>query len=110
MPASQLKRLRASLREEGVIGPQKPKAKRKRRAGNGGGQISTPHRTDALRTIREQFNPFESQLPKKTKGKFEATSMQDGVRGSAPKLKGRPGVTKGYGEEKVGRDSVLIYT
>ncbi|KAI9886815.1 MAG: hypothetical protein M1823_001386 [Watsoniomyces obsoletus] len=100
MPASQLKRLRASLREEGVIGPQKPKTKRKRQAGNGGGQTSTAHRMDALRTIREQFNPFESQQPKKSKGKFEATSAQDGVRGLAPKVKGRPGVTKGHGEEK----------
>ncbi|KAI9698231.1 MAG: nucleolar complex protein 14 [Candelina mexicana] len=97
MPPSQLKRLKTSLRENGVVGPQRSKTKKKQRNANGG-TGERVQRNAALLSIRKQFNPFEVKAP--TRGsKFEYTS-RNGVGGSMTKgVVGRPGVTKGLGEE-----------
>ena len=97
MPPSQLKRLKSSLRENGVVGPQKSK-KQKKQASRGG-VLKEKHiqRDAALQGIREQFNPFEVKVaPRKSKYEF----VNAGVTASNGIL-GRPGVTKGVGEETV---------
>lgn len=94
MPPSQLKQLKASLRDEGLVGPQKSK-KQKKLAAKGSG--ATQKRNAALQSIRERFNPFEVKAPAR-KEKFEVASLKDGriTKG----LWGRPGMTKGLGEER----------
>ena len=99
MAPSQLKKLKASLRESGVVGPQRSK-KQKKQAGNSGalreGRIQ---RHEALSSIRESFAPFEKKAP--ARNKFEFVS-RNGVVGKATKgVVGRPGVTKAIGEENV---------
>ncbi|MCJ1287382.1 nucleolar complex protein 14 [Xylographa opegraphella] len=95
MPPSQLKRLKTSLRDQGVVGPQKSK-KQKKEAGKSG--ISKDKRTRrdvALQGIREQFNPFEVKVASRG-SKFQfANASTRGIDG----VVGRPGITKGLGEE-----------
>jgi nucleolar protein 14 len=93
MPPSQLKQLKASLRDQGLAGPQKSKKQKKAAVQDAG----TRHRRNvALQAIRERFNPFEVKAPAR-KEKFEIVSS----RNDRPRygLHGRPGVTKGVGEE-----------
>jgi len=95
MPPSQLKRLKASLREQGIIGPQQSKKQKKQNAQNGVGKEKRVHRTMALSGIREQFNPFEFKEPSR-KPKFDITteySSKAAIR--------RPGVQKSQEEEAV---------
>lgn len=101
MPPSQLKRLKASLRAEGILGPQQSKKHKNRDNKNGANRDRQVQRAAALRNIREQFNPFELQQPSRGKDKFDITSNK-AVEGKGAKgVKGRPGVTKGHGEETV---------
>ncbi|KAI9806801.1 MAG: nucleolar complex protein 14 [Piccolia ochrophora] len=93
MPPSQLKQLKASLKAEGVVGPQRSK-KRKRNAGPAGDDGSALHRRAALQNVRQAFSPFELHVPARGREKFQVTS---GSRVDAPQ--GRPGVTKGRGEQ-----------
>ena len=96
MPPSQLKKLKNSLRENGVVGPQKSK-KQKRQAGKDGD--SRLQRAAALQSIREQFNPFEVKAPSRSKYEFASNRI---VGGRVDKSKiSRPGITKGLGEENV---------
>ena len=95
MAPSQLKSLKASLRQQGILGPQQSKKEKQR-----GGKARVPHRqrhADALAEIRERFNPFEvKQLPRGAKHEF--------FNGTAPDtVLGRPGVSKSRGEEAVRR-------
>lgn len=97
MPPSQLKALKAKLREQGVVGPQQSKKQRKQNAQNGGNKDKRFSKRDALEGIREQFNPFEFQKAGGKAPKFEVTSME------ARKPKGvlRPGVKKSMEQEMV---------
>jgi len=95
MPPSQLKRLKASLREQGIIGPQQSKKQRKQNAQNGVTKEKRVHRTVALNGIREQFNPFEFKAPSR-KPKFEVTTEN-----AARRVIRRPGVQKSQEEEMV---------
>ncbi|GME64648.1 hypothetical protein BKCO1_3500083 [Neofusicoccum parvum] len=96
MPPSQLKRLKASLREKGIVGPQKSKKEKKR--GGKDGADRAAQRNAALAGIRDSFNPFEVKAAARPE-KFESTSL-DKARGKAGKgVLGRPGVTKSAGEE-----------
>lgn len=99
MPASQLKRLKASLRDQGVVGPQKSKKQKKQASKNGALKDSRIHRNAALQEIREQFNPFDFKAPSRTKYDFSSNKTMGGrvAKGAAI----RPGVTKGLGEENV---------
>ncbi|EWC45217.1 hypothetical protein DRE_05944 [Drechslerella stenobrocha 248] len=89
---SQLKRLRESLKNAGVIGqPQKSKKAKKRARQNKSGNDARLSREAALESIREEFNPFEI---KKTKEKFDVVGGRK-VKGTV----GKPGVSKQIGEE-----------
>ncbi|KAK5271669.1 nucleolar complex protein 14 [Exophiala xenobiotica] len=91
MAPSQLKQLKASLRDHGVLGPQKSKKQRKATSKDA---QKRNQRNAALESIRERFNPFEVKAPAR-KDKFEVASG----RKAQPSL-GRPGVTRGLGEER----------
>ncbi|KAF2002842.1 Nop14-like protein [Amniculicola lignicola CBS 123094] len=96
MPPSQLKRLKASLRENGVVGPQKSK-KQKQKAKSTNDADARAHKAAALANIRETFNPFEVKHLSRPK-KFEyVTNRPQDAKGK--KILGRPGVTKSQGEE-----------
>ncbi|KAI9834733.1 MAG: hypothetical protein M1819_002818 [Sarea resinae] len=95
MPPSQLKRLKESLRDQGIVGPQQSKKQKKKNNASGATKEKRIQRDAALKGIREQFNPFEVKAPARGP-KFEVT------KANAPKSKGitaRPGVTKALGEE-----------
>ena len=97
MPASQLKRLKASLREQGVVGPQKSKKQKKQALRQGASKDKRIARSAALDGMREQFNPFETKTSARG-SKFQSAN-EPGTSGTTPI--GRPGVTKGLGEEAV---------
>ncbi|KAL6715868.1 nucleolar complex protein 14 [Lecanora helva] len=97
MPPSQLKRLKSSLREQGVLGPQKSKAQKKQATKSGSWKDSRIQKSAALQGIREQFNPFE--FKGQSRSKHEYINGQD-VNGEMVKGQvSRPGVAKGLGEE-----------
>jgi hypothetical protein len=101
MPPSQLKRLKSSLKEQGIIGPQQSK-KQKRKVTHDAKSSSDKRlrRSEALEEIRDQFNPF--QYKHNPRGpKFQVTTNKpDNEKG----IKGRPGVTLALGEERVCTD------
>lgn len=108
MPSSQLKRLKSSLREQGIVGPQKSKKQKKKASKDGSFKEGRVQRNTALRGIREQFNPFEIRAPTRTKYEF-ANNKVSGSN-AAKGIISRPGITKGLGEEKVLLHSTLNYT
>ncbi|KAL6711799.1 nucleolar complex protein 14 [Coniothyrium glycines] len=93
MPPSQLKRLKASLREQGITGPQKSKKQKKAQSKNADHHAQ---KASALASIRESFNPFEFKHLARPK-KFDYVSNQP--ENATKKILGRPGVTKSQGEE-----------
>lgn len=101
MAGSQLKRLKASLREQGITGPQQSKKQRRRAAqGEQAGSTQRLQRGLVLDGIREQFNPFD--LKHAARGpKFEVTSNRPVSSRAANGIKGRPGIAKAAGEELV---------
>ncbi|KAI9770273.1 MAG: nucleolar complex protein 14 [Geoglossum simile] len=99
MPPSQLKRLKATLRAEGITGPQPSKKAKRRAAANGANKDRRVDRTATLQNIREQFNPFEVTAPGSGRGKFEVTTNKTLSNRVGKGLKGRPGVSKSVGEE-----------
>src|ERR1700742_1417070 len=99
MPPSQLKRLKASLREQGIVGPQQSKKQKKQNAQNGVTKEKRVHRTAALNGIREQFNPFEYRMPKAPK--FEVTTSSGIESKNGKGIIRRPGVSKSRDQERV---------
>lgn len=97
MPPSQLKQLKSSLRDSGVLGPQQSKKQKRQNAKSGANSHQREQRNTALQAIRDRFNPFEIKAPAK-RVKFDATT-RDGSRSELARV--RPGVTKSKGEEKV---------
>jgi nucleolar protein 14 len=100
MPPSQLKRLKASLREQGIVGPQKSKKQKKQNAQNGADKEKRVHRTTALNGIREQFNPFEYRMPAKGP-KFEVTTSSGIESRNGKGVIRRPGVANSRDQERV---------
>jgi hypothetical protein len=98
MPPSQLKQLKASLRESGVLAPQQSKKQKRQNAKAGVSAQNRVQRNAALQAIRDRFNPFEIKVT--SRNKFDVTT-RDGGSKPATGLS-RPGVTKSLGEEKVG--------
>ncbi|KAI4103442.1 MAG: hypothetical protein L6R37_003797 [Teloschistes peruensis] len=96
MPPSQLKKLRTSLREQGITGSQKSKKQKRQASKNGAFRDARTQRSAVLQGIREQFNPFEVRASNGA-SKYHATSKKPTVGNGAV---ARPGVTKGMGEEK----------
>ncbi|CAI7650852.1 unnamed protein product [Penicillium pancosmium] len=96
MPPSQLKQLKASLRDSGVIRPQQSKKQKRENAKTGASAQNRNQRNAALQAIRDRFNPFEIKAPS-NRSKFESTTRD----GPSTAAKGyRPGVTKSLGEER----------
>lgn len=92
MPPSQLKRLKASLREQGIVGPQNSKKQKKNQRLNADQHAQ---RSAALASIREAANPFDFKHLARPK-KFEyATNRPEDKK----TVLGRPAVTKSLGEE-----------
>ena len=105
MAPSQLRQLKASLRESGVVGQQKSK-KQKRQASKGGGlKESRIQRNAALQSIREQFNPFEVRPAGHSK--HAVTSNANLGTRAGQGTTARPGVSKGLGE-KNRRETLLV--
>ncbi|KAF2753262.1 Nop14-like protein [Pseudovirgaria hyperparasitica] len=98
MPPSQLKRLKTSLHEKGILGPQKSKKQKKNQSKNGENEFGRAKRNAALAEIREVFNPFDVKALARPK-KFEATTLNRSKTKGNDGIIGRPGVTKGFGEE-----------
>ncbi|KAL1890420.1 nucleolar complex protein 14 [Sporothrix stenoceras] len=107
MAGSQLKRLKASLLDQGIIGPQKSKKQKKQAAEEaranqaaGRGGDKRLKKSAALETIREQFNPFQFKMnargPKFPVTSLKASQVPESLRG----IKGRPTVSLSKGEEK----------
>ncbi|KAH7417520.1 Nop14-like family protein-like protein [Cadophora sp. MPI-SDFR-AT-0126] len=92
MPPSQLKRLKASLREQGITGPQQSKKQKRQNAQNGASKEKKVGRNVTLNGIREQFNPFDFTSSKKPK--FEVTTEHS----HKPAIR-RPGLQKSRDEE-----------
>ncbi|XMA14227.1 hypothetical protein WAI453_007018 [Rhynchosporium graminicola] len=92
MPPSQLKRLKAILREQGITGPQQSKKQRKQNAQNGVNKEKKVGRNVTLNGIREQFNPFDFTTSKKPK--FDVTTEHS----HKPAIR-RPGLQKSQDEE-----------
>ena len=97
MPPSQLKQLKSSLRDSGVIAPQQSKKQKRQNAKTGVAVRDRNQRNAALQAIRDRFNPFEIKVPSK-RSKFEATTRGGD---STTTSRFRPGVTKSLGEERV---------
>ncbi|GAB0131772.1 hypothetical protein EsDP_00000231 [Epichloe bromicola] len=107
MAGSQLKRLKASLREQGITGPQQSKKQRRKNAEEGKTRNDKRlQRGVVLGSIREQFNPFD--LKHAARGpKFEVTSNRVATGDAAKGIRGRPGVAKAMGEERR-RETLLV--
>lgn len=101
MAGSQLKRLKASLKEQGIVGPQQSKKQRRKNAEEGKARNDKRlQRGVVLDGIREQFNPFD--LKHAARGpKFEVTTNRVATGDAAKGIRGRPGVTRAMGEERV---------
>lgn len=100
MPPSQLKRLKASLREQGIVRPQESKKQKKKNAQNGANKDKRVNRTEALNTIRDQFNPFEYKWSKAPR--FDATSINNpGGNGGKGAIVGRPSARKSMDAQQV---------
>lgn len=96
MAGSQLKRLKASLREQGIVGPQQSKKQKRRVAQDERARNEKRlQRGVVLEGIREQFNPFDLKHAKAPK--FEVATS----RPQTSSIKGRPGQAKAASEEKV---------
>ncbi|RSM02225.1 hypothetical protein CEP52_008096 [Fusarium oligoseptatum] len=106
MAGSQLKRLKASLREQGIVGPQQSKKQKRRIAQDERSRNEKRlQRGVVLEGIREQFNPFDL---KHAKGpKFEVTTNRPKASGIAGSIKGRPGQAKAASEERR-RETLLV--
>ncbi|KKK17930.1 hypothetical protein P175DRAFT_0468706 [Aspergillus ochraceoroseus IBT 24754] len=94
MPPSQLKQLKASLRDSGVLGPQKSKKQKRQNAKTGANGQNRAQRDAALKAIRDRFNPFEIRTT--SRPKFDVTTRDGGSNSNV----GRPGVTRSLGEQK----------
>ncbi|KAI5295378.1 nucleolar complex protein 14 [Ascosphaera acerosa] len=95
MPPSQLKQLKASLRESGVLGPQQSKKQKQKNIKSGAAAVTRQKKNAALVEIRERFNPFEYKAPNARGNKWDVVT-----RHPEEKTRHRPGVTKGLGEER----------
>ncbi|KAL8953713.1 MAG: hypothetical protein Q9222_000458 [Ikaeria aurantiellina] len=99
MPPSQLKKLKSSLREQGITGPQKSKKQKKQAKTSGSFKDPRIQRNAALNGIREQFNPFEIRAPGRP-SKYDVATAKAVAQKNAKNAVARPGVTKGFGEEQ----------
>jgi len=101
MPASQLKRLKASLREQGIIGPQQSKKQKKKKAQDEPQKDEKRLRKSAaLENIRESFNPFQFKMNARGP-KFQVTTNRPQSENAKRGIKGRPGLAVSASEKRV---------
>ncbi|KAK0380446.1 Nop14-like family protein [Colletotrichum limetticola] len=107
MAGSQLKRLKASLREQGITGPQKSKKQKRQFAQDEKAKTDKRlQRGAALGQIREQFNPFD--LKHNPRGpKFDVTTNRPQTGAAARGVNGRPTEAKSLGEQRR-RETLLV--
>ncbi|RCI14704.1 hypothetical protein L249_6932 [Ophiocordyceps polyrhachis-furcata BCC 54312] len=100
MAGSQLKRLKASLREQGITGPQQSKKQKRKAAQDSRARGEKKlQRGLVLDGIRQQFNPFD--LKHNARGpKFEVTTNRPVTGDVARGIKGRPTQARAAGEER----------
>jgi nucleolar protein 14 len=104
MPASQLKRLKDSLRDQGIIGPQQSKKQKKAIAKDGRARNEKRlQRGAALESIREQFNPFQFKTNARGPKFAVTTDKPDPKKG----VLGRPGLAKALGEQRL-KETLLV--
>ncbi|PYH99527.1 Nop14-like protein [Aspergillus ellipticus CBS 707.79] len=96
MPPSQLKQLKSSLRDGGLLGPQQSKKQKRQNVKSGAAAQSRIQRDSALQAIRDRFNPFEIKTT--SRAKFDVTTRDKAPKSTASQA--RPGVTKSLGEER----------
>lgn len=87
MPPSQLKTLKKSLREQGIVGPQKSKKQKQQAAQNGLREENRIGRTEKLAIIRDQGKAFDYKWSKGPKR--DVTSLKD-VNTKGGHIIGRP--------------------
>ena len=97
MAPSQLKQLKASLREQGIVGPQKSKKQKKQASNSRVNNDKRIARHAAIEGIRDKFNPFEV----KKQGRPSKYQFANGPNQYGGASVARPGVTRGLGEETV---------
>jgi nucleolar protein 14 len=107
MAGSQLKRLKASLRDQGIIGAQQSKKQKRKQAEDLKGRNDRRlQRSTVLENIREQFNPF--QFKTNARGpKFDVTTNKPASERAKLGIKGRPGLSKTMGEQRR-RETLLV--
>ncbi|KAK1972970.1 Nop14-like family protein [Colletotrichum sublineola] len=107
MAGSQLKRLKSSLREQGIVGPQKSKKQKRQFAQDEKAKTDKRlQRGAALSQIREQFNPFD--LKHNPRGpKFDVTTNRPQTGAAAKGIHGRPTEAKSLGEQRR-RETLLV--
>ncbi|KAL3475335.1 nucleolar protein 14 [Aspergillus californicus] len=96
MPPSQLKQLKSSLQQSGVLGPQKSKKQKRQNARTGANGQNRAQRDAALEAIRDRFNPFEIRTIGRSK--FDVTTRDSNSKSDGGRF--RPGVSKSLGEER----------
>ncbi|WPH02698.1 putative nucleolar complex protein 14 [Acrodontium crateriforme] len=96
MPPSQLKRLKSSLREQGITGPQKSQKQKKAASKDASGRVN---RNAALQQIRDSFNPFELKPAKPAKFESVSHKSANAIGKKYKEVLHRPGVSKSAGEE-----------
>ncbi|PFH59767.1 hypothetical protein XA68_11898 [Ophiocordyceps unilateralis] len=107
MAGSQLKRLKATLRDQGITGPQQSKKQKRKAAQDSRARGEKKlQRGLVLDEIRQQFNPFD--LKHAARGpKFEVTTIRPATGDAARGIKGRPTQTRAAGEERR-RQTLLV--
>ncbi|KAF4594777.1 rRNA maturation protein [Ophiocordyceps camponoti-floridani] len=107
MAGSQLKRLKASLREQGITGPQQSKKQKRKAAQDSRARGEKKlQRGLVLDSIRQQFNPFD--LKHAARGpKFEVTTNRPATGDAARGIRGRPTQARAAGEERR-RQNLLV--
>lgn len=99
MAGSQLKRLKSSLKEQGIIGPQRSKKQKRQQAQDERSRNDRRlQRGVVLDGIREQFNPFDLKHAARPAKHDVTTNKPSSARAG---IMGKPGQSKAAGEERV---------
>ena len=94
MAGSQLKRLKSTLKDQGIIGPQKSKKQRKQNAQDERARNDKRlQRGVVLEGIREQFNPFDLKHAARP-AKHDVTTNRPATGKAARGITGNPGQSK----------------
>lgn len=106
MPPSQLKQLKASLRQHGLSNTSQSKKRKRDDSDGGGGAHDRAQRQALLSNLRENFRPFDKKTSSRPR-KFQALSLED-FKSKNRAIVGRPGLSKARGEELVCYDSFTL--